>query len=70
MRKTLTIRLGEEQEAWISRLSKQTGRPRGEIVRQQIDRAMAEPRAQRFMRLAGTVGGSPDLSRRKGFARS
>jgi hypothetical protein len=70
MRKTLTIRLGEEQEAWISRLSKQTGRPRGESVRQQIDRAMAEPRAQRFMRLAGTVSGPPDLSRRKGFAPS
>jgi hypothetical protein len=45
--------------------------PRGQIVREQIEKAArARPGARPFMRLAGIVGGRADLSRRKGFSRS
>jgi len=71
MRKTLTIRLGEEHEAWLTRTAKETGLPRGQIVRDQIEKAArAHPRGRPFMRLAGVVDGARDLSRRKGFSRS
>ena len=71
MRKTLTIRLGEEHEAWLARTSKETGLPRGQIVRNQIEKAAkTQPSARPFMRLAGVVVGARDLSRRQGFSRS
>jgi hypothetical protein len=71
MRKTLTIRLGEEHEAWLVRTSAETGLTRGQIVRDQIEKAArARPPVRAFMRLAGAVAGPRDLSRRKGFSRS
>jgi hypothetical protein len=69
MRKTLTLRLTEEQEVWLVRAAKTTGRPRGQIVREQIEKARLGPEGRSFMRLAGTVAGAADLSRRKGFSK-
>jgi hypothetical protein len=69
MRKTLTFRLTEEQEVWLVRTAKTTGRPRGQIVRDQIEKARLGSESRPFMRLAGTVTGAPDLSRRKGFSK-
>ncbi|HZL18972.1 MAG TPA: hypothetical protein VFG23_14625 [Polyangia bacterium] len=69
MRKTLTFRLTEEQEVWLVRASKTTGRTRGQIVREQIEKARLGPESHPFMRLAGAVTGAADLSRRKGFSK-
>jgi predicted transcriptional regulator len=70
MSKTLTIRLTKDQDAWLERVAKETGRPRGQIVREQIERARGARESRSFMRLAGVVAGPRDLSRRKGFSRS
>ena len=70
MSKTLTIRLTKEQDAWLERTAKATGRPRGQIVREQIEKARGAPESRAFMRLAGIVAGPVDLSKRKGFSRS
>jgi hypothetical protein len=69
MRKTLTIRLTEEQEVWLMRAAKTTGRPRGQIVREQLEKARLGPEGRPFMRLAGVMTGASDLSRRKGFSK-
>ncbi|HMC93328.1 MAG TPA: hypothetical protein VKO16_01020 [Polyangia bacterium] len=69
MRKTLTFRLTEEQEVWLVRAAKNTGLTRGQIVREQIEKARLGPESRSFMRLAGTVAGAADLSRRKGFSK-
>jgi predicted DNA-binding protein len=48
---TLTIRLAQEQAEWLQRRGKETGRPQGRIVRDQIEQALeAAPRP--FMKLA------------------
>jgi hypothetical protein len=67
---TLTIRLDKELAAWLEQESQATGLSQGRIVREQLERARAARPAQRFMRLAGTLGGGPrDVSSRKGFSR-
>lgn len=44
--------------------------PQSKLVRDQLEKARESGEAQGFMRLAGTVSGPEDLSRRKGFSRS
>jgi len=66
---TVTIRLTKELAAWLDQVSKSSGIPRGRIIREQLERARARRPEQSFMRLAGTVRGAPDLSKRKGFSR-
>jgi predicted DNA-binding protein len=68
MGKTITIRLSKAQEDWLERTAKVAGRPRGQIVREQIEKARQAKESRSFMRLAGAVSGAPDLSRRKGFS--
>ena len=68
MRKALTVRIGEENEASLGPTSQQTRLPRRQIVRDQA--AGAQRRGRPFMRLAGVVDGALDLSRCKGFSRS
>jgi len=70
MSKTLTIRLTREQETWLDQTAKATGRPRGQIVKEQIEKARGARESRSFMRLAGVVTGPRDLSQRKGFSRS
>jgi len=66
---TITVRLDKELADWLQGLSQKTGESQGKIVRDQLERAKASSR-QSFMRLAGTVRGVKDLSRRTGFSRS
>ncbi len=66
----MTIRLPEELDAWLEQASKQSGIPKGRIVREQLEKAREGGKQPSFMRLAGTVRGARDLSGRKGFSRS
>jgi predicted DNA-binding protein len=70
MSKTGTIRLSDDLASWLDEASKQSGIPKGRIVRDQLEKARKSTEAPQFMRLAGTVKGARDLSSRKGFARS
>ena len=67
---TITIRLTPELAEWLQETARQTGLPAGRIIRQQLERAKSESGSQRFLRHAGKISGAPDLSSRKGFARS
>ena len=69
MSQTITIRLSKELADWLARVSATPGVPQGRIVRDQLERAKASDSIQPYMRLAGTVRGPKDLSRRKGFTR-
>jgi hypothetical protein len=66
---TITVRLDKALADWLLAQSQKTGESQGKIVRDQLERAKASSR-QSFMRLAGTVRGAKDLSRRNGFSQS
>ena len=70
MSKTVTIRLTKELAIWLEQASKQSGVPKGRIVREQLEKAREGGKEPSFMRLAGSVRGVRDLSTRKGFSRS
>ena len=65
---TLTVRIPEDLAKWLEEASRRAGVAKGQIVRGELERARAQE-SSRFMRLAGTIDGPPDLSTRKGFAR-
>jgi hypothetical protein len=67
---TITIRLSEELAAWLEEAAARSGVSQGKLIRDQLEKARASGEAQGFMRLAGTIEGAKDLSRRKGFSRS
>ncbi len=67
MSNTITIRLPEELEDWLTEESRVTGIPKGRIVREQLERMRTQRARQPFLDLAGCVEGSPDLSRKRGF---
>jgi hypothetical protein len=69
MGRTITVRLTPELATWLEEQAARTGVPQGKIVRDQLERAKAGTQRP-FMRLAGSVRASKDLSARKGFARS
>ncbi|MCG6987133.1 MAG: ribbon-helix-helix domain-containing protein [Gemmatimonadetes bacterium] len=65
---TITVRLTRQQAEWLQDTAERTGVPQSRIIREQLERAMAN--ADRpFMALAGAVTGARDLSSRKGFSR-
>jgi predicted transcriptional regulator len=70
MSKTVTIRLSDDLASWLDQASKQSGIPKGRIVREQLEKARNSGKSPSFMRLAGTVKGARDLSARKGFSGS
>ena len=67
---TLTIRIDKDLAAWLEAEASRTGVSQGKIVRDQLERARNTRGTRRFMRLAGTIDGPRDLSRRKGFSRA
>jgi hypothetical protein len=67
---TISIRLGKELAAWLEETASKPGVARGQIVREQLEKAKAEGGRPSFMRLAGTVHGPRTLSRRKGSSPS
>lgn len=69
MTHTITIRLTDELSRWLEQISRETGMPKSEFVREQLERVRTDKKQQRFMRLAGSVTGVPTLSSRKGYAR-
>lgn len=69
MSNTLTVRLDPDVAAWLEEEARRTGVSKGKIVRDQLERAKAGGATRPFMRLAGSVRGPRNLSRRKGFSR-
>ena len=69
MKHTLTIRLTDELDRWLEKISGETGIPKSEFVRSQLERVRTEKKKAPFMRLAGTISGPPSLSARKGYSR-
>jgi hypothetical protein len=65
---TLTVRLDKALAEWLEEEAKRTGLSQGRIVREQLERARLGAGRQPFMRLAGSVKGPRELSRRKGFS--
>jgi predicted transcriptional regulator len=69
MGQTLTIRLTTDLADWLRETAQESGVPQGRIVREALEKAREHNDRKRYMRLAGTVRGPGDLSRRKGFTR-
>ena len=69
MSQTITVRLSKELSEWLERAAARTGVPQGRIIRDQLEKARGASTNRAFMRLAGVVRGSKDLSKRKGFSR-
>jgi hypothetical protein len=69
MRQTITVRLSKELAAWLESTANRSGVSQGKIVRDQLEKARANKGGQAFMKLAGTVRGPKNLSKRKGFFR-
>ena len=69
MSQTITIRLTPDLAEWLDATAAKSGVSQGKIVRDQLEQARKQAASQSFMRLAGTVRGPKDLSRRKGFTR-
>ena len=68
MSNTLTVRIPEDLAAWLDETARGSGVSRGSIVRIELERARNSS-GKPFLRLAGSVEGSPNLSTRKGFSR-
>jgi hypothetical protein len=70
MRRSISIRLSKELAAWLKSTAAKSGVSQAKLVRDRLEKARSNHGAQTFMRLAGTVRGAKDLSKRKGFSRS
>ncbi len=68
MSHTITVRLTKELAVWLEHVAAETGVSQGKIVRDQLEKAKATSSRRSFMRLAGVVRGSRDLSTRRGFS--
>ena len=67
MSNTITVRLPEDLAEWLSSTARRTGVPKGQIIREEIEKARNfEERP--FLRLAGAAAGPADLSTRKGLS--
>ena len=69
MSHTITVRLTHELAEWLEETAARTGISQGQLVREQIEKAKAATASRAFLRLAGSVRGPRDLSRRKGFSK-
>jgi hypothetical protein len=67
---TITIRLSEEIADWLESTAARSGVSQGRLIRDELEKARASGEARGFLRLAGSVNGPKDLSRRRGFSRS
>lgn len=70
MSQTITVRLTKTLSTWLEETAERTGVSQGQIVREQLEKARASKGSRAFMRLAGSVRGPKDLSKRKGFSRA
>jgi hypothetical protein len=69
MSHTITVRISSELAGWLERVAAQSGVSQGKLIRDQLEKARAGAGKQGFLRLAGSVRGAKDLSKRKGFSR-
>ncbi len=69
MSNTITVRLPADLEQWLEEESRITGKPKGRIIRDQLELLRTRKNRQPFLDLAGSVELSSDLSRKKGFER-
>ncbi|WAC18005.1 ribbon-helix-helix protein, CopG family [Luteolibacter sp. SL250] len=69
MSTTLSIRLGEDLARWVEEQARATGRSQGSLVKEALEKVRQAEQAKPFMKLAGSLEGPEDLSRRKGFSR-
>lgn len=69
MSHTITVRLPKDLARWLEETAATSGLSQGRLIREQLEKARAGGRGQPFMRLAGTVHGTADLSSRKGFSK-
>lgn len=69
MSNTLSIRLPKELAHWVEQTAKHTGLTRGEVVRQQLEKARSSASNKPWMALAGAARGPRDLSSREGFGK-
>lgn len=67
MSNPVTVRLPEDLVKWLEGESRATGLPKGRIVREQLELLRTKNSRQPFLDLAGSIEGTPDLSRKKGF---
>lgn len=70
MSTTLSIRLGEDLAGWVEEQARAMGRSQGSLVKEALEKARQEMQPKAFIKLAGSVDGPNDLSRRKGFSPS
>lgn len=70
MSQTITFRPTKELARWIELAARRSGVSQGYLIREHLARARRlDTKSKKFMRLAGTVRGAPDLSTRKGFSK-
>ena len=69
MSTTLSLRLGEDLARWVEEQARATDRSQGSLVKEALEKARQAEQAKPFMKLAGSVDGAENLSRRKGFSR-
>lgn len=68
MSNTITVRLPDDLAEWLEHTAREAGVPKGRIVREELEKARNSGNRP-FLRLAGAIAGSRDLSMRKGFSR-
>jgi predicted transcriptional regulator len=67
MGNTITVRLSDDLAEWLNNTATKLGVSQGKIIRDQLERARTTEERP-FLRLAGRVSATPDLSMRKGFS--
>jgi len=67
MSTTITVRLPDNLNQWLAEESRKTGLPKGRVVRDHLEFARTRKARQPFLDLAGSIEGTPDLSRKRGF---
>ncbi len=68
MRNAITVRLPEELAEWLEITAAAGGVSQGKVIRDELEKARAREERP-FLRLAGKVSGSANLSTRKGFSK-
>lgn len=68
MRKTITVRLPDDLAEWLDNTAARTGVSQSRIIREQLEKARTVDK-QAFLRFAGKISGTADLSMRKGFSK-
>ena len=69
MSNTITLRLPDELLEKLRETCRRTGLPVNRLVRQSLEKTLADTSEPAWMKHAGTLSGPKDLSSRKGYSR-